>query len=80
MAVSKDAQSTNEIGKITISNGDWQTLQRIASTYGVKDESDMIAFAIGVLEKSNGSGVVVETKEGRMKFVPSEKLKKPPQA
>ncbi len=78
MAVSKDPQSTDDIGKIIVSNGDWQTLKQIAEAYGVNDEADIITFAIGVLEKANGGGVSVDTKEGRMKFVPSQKLKKTP--
>ncbi len=76
MAVIKEPESTVEVGKITITNGDWQALSRVASSYGIKDESDVIAFAIGILDKSNGKGVIVETPEGRMKFVPSEKLRK----
>jgi len=79
MAVSKNITSTESSGEITITNGDWQALKRAALAYGVSDESDIIAFAIGILDKSNGRGVVVETTEGRMKFIPSDKLKKSPQ-
>jgi len=76
MAVTKEPTSTASEGSIKITNGDWQALIRAAASYGLKDEADIIAFAIGVLDKSNGRGVVVETNEGgRLKFVPSDKLK-----
>lgn len=77
MAVTKETQSTATEGVIKITNGDWQALKQAASSYGVKDEADIIAFAIGVLDKSSGRGVVVETTEGRTKFIPSDKLRKP---
>lgn len=77
MAVIKESNSNNETGKITISNGDWQTLQKVTAAYALNDESDAIAFAIGILNKSNGQGVIIEMPEGRTKFVPAEKLRKP---
>lgn len=76
MAVSKEPQSTPTEGVIKITNGDWLALKGVAASYGVNDEADVIAFAIGVLDKSRGLGVVVETIEGRTKFIPSDKLKK----
>lgn len=76
MAVTKELSSTPSEGNIRITNGDWQALVRAAASYGLKDEADIIAFAIGVLDKSNGHGVLVETNEGgRLKFIPSDKLK-----
>jgi len=76
MAVSKDPQSNPEEGVIRISNGDWQALSRIVAAYGLNDESDAIAFALGILEPSKGGGVVVETAEGRKKYMPADKLKR----
>jgi hypothetical protein len=80
MAVTKENESNQSIGKIQITNGDWQALSRVVSAYGLKDEADVIAFAIGILDKSNGRGVLVETQDGaRQKFVPSDKLRAKPQ-
>lgn len=83
MAVIKELESNQNEGKIKITNGDWQALIRAATSYGLKDEADIIAFAIGVLDKSSGRGVIVETNEGaRTRFVPADKLraKQPEQA
>jgi len=72
MAVTKRAD-----GALDITNGDSEALKRIKDQYGLKDESDVIAFAIGVLDKSNGQGVTVRKADGApVRLMPSDDLRK----
>lgn len=76
MAVIKVDTSTETEGEIRISNGDWQALRQIAQDYNISDESDVIAFAIGVLSRANGRGVSVEQPDGTLlKFMPADRLR-----
>ena len=75
MAVQK-GNFTDTQGEITITNGDFQALKKIAQDYGISEESDVIAFAIGVLSQANGKPISVERTDGSViKFVPSDKLR-----
>lgn len=75
MAVQKGAFTETE-GQITITNGDFQALRKIASDYNISDESDVIAFAIGILERANGRAVSIEQDDGSIvKFIPADKLR-----
>lgn len=63
-------------GEITITNGDYQALKKIAKSYGIADESDVITFAIGILDKANGKPISIEQADGSViKFIPSDKLR-----
>ena len=63
-------------GKITLTNGDLEALKKIAEDYGLHDESDVIAFALGVLSQANGRAISAEQKDGRLiRFLPADKLK-----
>lgn len=74
MAISKDKFSETE-GTIKITNGDFQALHKIAEQYGMTDESDVIAFAIGVLNEANGRPIQVQKNDGSLiKFAPSDDL------
>lgn len=72
MAISK-----KEDGSISITNGDLEALKKITEQYGVKDETDVIAFAIGVLSQSNGQGVTIRREDGvAVKLIPSDDIRK----
>lgn len=75
MAVLK--QNFTEIeGDIKITNGDFQALKKIAADYGLSDETDVIAFALGVLNRAKGKAISVEQEDGSViKFIPSDKLR-----
>jgi len=63
-------------GTVTITNGDFQALKKIARDYNITNEEDVITFAIGVLSEANGRPVAVEKVDGTIaKFLPAEKLK-----
>lgn len=62
-------------GNIEITNGDLVALKKIAGEYSLSDESDVIAFAIGVLDLSKGLGVKVATDAGLTTFMPSDRLR-----
>ena len=75
MAIHK-GNSTDTQTDITISNGDFQALKKIAQDYGIADESDVIAFAIGVLSRANGRAISIEQEDGTiLKFIPADKLR-----
>jgi hypothetical protein len=75
MAVRKGTFTETE-GEITITNGDFQALRKIAESYGLADESDVIAFAIGVLSRANGGAISVDQADGTVaKFIPADKLR-----
>ena len=76
MAVIKDQESTQEI-TIKISNGDFGALKKIKEDYNLKDISDVITFALGVLSQADGKSVTIERSDGStLRLVPSDKLKK----
>ena len=76
MAVRKE-EFTDTEGKITITNGDFQALKKIARDYDLSDETDVITFAIGVLSKASGKGISVENEDGSLvKYIPADKLRK----
>lgn len=75
MAVQK-GKFTETQGEITITNGDFQALKKIAADYNITDESDVIAFAIGILNKANGRAVSIEQNDGSIiRFMPADKLR-----
>lgn len=75
MAVKKGT-FTDTQGEVTITNGDFQALKKIAKDYGITNEVDVITFAIGILSKANGKPVAVELLDGTtVKFLPADKLK-----
>lgn len=72
MAITK-----KEDGSISITNGDLEALKKITEQYHVKDETDVIAFAIGVLSQSNGQGVTIRREDGiPVKLIPSDDIRK----
>lgn len=76
MAVKKGVFTDTE-GQITVTNGDLQALRKIAQDYHLADETDVIAFAIGVLNRAEGRGISVEQTDGSIvKFIPADKLRK----
>ncbi|MFA6000432.1 MAG: hypothetical protein WC783_05700 [Candidatus Paceibacterota bacterium] len=67
---------TETQGEITITNGDFQALRKIAQDYNISDETDVITFAIGVLSRANGRAVTIEQEDGSaLKLMPSAKLR-----
>lgn len=75
MAISKE-EFTDTEGKIRLTNGDFEALKKAAQDYGLSDESDVIAFALGVLSHAEGRAVITENSDGRfVKFAPADKLK-----
>lgn len=75
MAVKKGT-FTDVQGEITITNGDFQALKKIAQDYKIANEEDVITFAIGILSKADGRPVAIEKPDGTSeKFMPAEKLK-----
>lgn len=75
MAVSKE-DFTEVDGKIKLTNGDFQALKKIAADYGLTDESDVIAFALGILNRAKGKAISVEQDDGStIRFIPSDKLR-----
>lgn len=70
----------NEAGQnsssFEIANGDLEALEEITAAYGLKDNSKVIAFAIGLLKEANGGPVAVVKDDGRVnKYLPAEALK-----
>ena len=64
-------------GEIQITNGDLAALKRIRDAYGLKDETDVVAFAIGVLDKSKGQGVAIRKEDGAaIRLMPSDNIRK----
>ena len=75
MAVIKE-DFTDVEGKIKLTNGDFQALRKIAADYGLSDESDVIAFALGILNRAKGKAISVEQEDGStIRFIPSDKLR-----
>lgn len=74
MAISKQNFGETE-GDIKLTNGDFRALKEVAEAYGLKDESDVIAFAIGVLNEANGKPIAVQKEDGQIiKFLPADSL------
>lgn len=74
MAISKENFTDSE-GAIRLTNGDFQALLEIAKNYGMEDESDVFAFALGVLNEAKGKPIILEKEDGRViKFVPADNL------
>lgn len=72
MAINK-----KEDGSIVITNGDLEALKKITEQYNVKDETDVIAFAIGILSQSHGQGVTIRREDGvTVKLIPSDDIRK----
>jgi hypothetical protein len=57
MAVLKESD-----GVVRITNGDLAALKEIMDKYGLKDESAVIVFAIGVLNRAGGRVIVVKSR------------------
>lgn len=63
--------------ELEIANGDLAALKNATEKYGVRDITDMIAFAIGLLDEADGRPVAATDKDGRlMKFIPSKAITK----
>ncbi len=76
MTVQKENFSDHE-GTIRLTNGDFQALKKITEEYHLADESDVIAFAIGVLSRAGGKPISVEQADGTTaKLFPADKLRK----
>lgn len=77
MALEKLATTADEHFDVSINNGDCVALKKIVDIYGLKDETSVIAFAIGILSQSNGQGVSVTKENGVVvRLIPSDDLKK----
>jgi hypothetical protein len=75
MAINKSNDWTESEGSIHLSNGDFQALKKIAKTYGLPDESDVIAFAISILNGANGKPVFYKNESGLLAgYLPSDDL------
>ncbi len=58
--------------QLEIANGDLAVLKKATDSYGVHDVTDMIAFAIAVLNEADGRPVAATNKSGQLvKFMPS---------
>lgn len=63
--------------QLEIANGDLAALKSATDKYGVRGITDMIAFAIGVLNEADGRPVAATDKDGRLiKFIPSKTITK----
>lgn len=63
--------------QLEIANGDLAALKSATDKYGVRDITDMIAFAIGLLNEADGRPVAAMDKNGRLiKFIPSKAITK----
>lgn len=63
--------------ELEIANGDLAALKKATEKYGVHDLTDMIAFAIGVLDEADGRPVAATDEDGRLKkFMPSKAITK----
>lgn len=61
--------------QLEIANGDLAALKSATEKYGVRDVTDMVAFAIGLLNEADGRPVAATDKDGRLiKFMPSKAL------
>jgi hypothetical protein len=77
MAVKKETESEDE-AKFIITNGDLDALNKIKDQYNLKDGSDVIIFAVGLLSQSGGKAVAVERDDGStVRLLPADELKKP---
>lgn len=75
MAVRKDNENAEEL-KLTVFNGDLEALNKIKEQYHLKDSTDVIIFALGVLSQANGKPVSIEREDGSLaKLLPSDQLK-----
>jgi len=75
MAIHITDNGSGTEGTLHLTNGDYQALKSVANVYGLKDEADVVAFALGVFTKANGKAVVVEMNDGSLvKMMPSDKL------
>lgn len=62
---------------IEIANGDLKALRGIAHSYRLNDVSDVIAFAIGILDKAHGQPVAVVDEDGHyIKYKPADSLRR----
>lgn len=66
-----------EAVSIEIANGDLKALRWIAQSYRLADVSDVIAFAIGILDKAHGQPVAVVDEDGHyIKYKPADSLRR----
>jgi hypothetical protein len=71
----KEGTFTETQGEIIITNGDFMALKKIVKDYKISDVTNVIAFAIGVLDQANGTPIMIEKTDGSIiKFKPSEEL------
>lgn len=76
MAVNETNKTDSDI-TINITNGDFGALKSITQQYNLKDETDVVTFAIGVLSQANGKPVSIEKEDGSvLRLTPSSRLKK----
>ena len=63
-------------GVVKVTNGDLVALKEIKDKYGLKDESAVIVFAIGVLSQAGGRPVsIIKDNGSSQSLVPSDQLK-----
>ena len=71
-----NAKSVNAI-ELEIANGDLKALGSIKDKYRLASIEDVLAFAIGVLDKANGKPVAVTHDDGStVRYMPSSGIKK----
>ncbi|MBQ3348582.1 hypothetical protein IJG90_03650 [Candidatus Saccharibacteria bacterium] len=62
---------------IEVANGDLKALRGIAHSYRLNDVADVIAFAIGILDKAHGQPVAVVDEDGHyIKYKPADSLRR----
>lgn len=67
---------TGDGNRFTISNGDFEALQRIREAYHLRDESAVIIFAIGLLSQANGRPVSIQKDDGTVvRLLPSDNIR-----
>lgn len=66
-----------EAVSIEVANGDLKALKGIANSYRLNNVTDVIAFAIGILDKAHGQPVAVVDEDGRyIKYKPADSLRR----
>lgn len=76
MAVRKVKDDAQE-SQFVITNGDLNALKKVTDQYNLKDSSDVITYALGILSQSNGRPVEIEREDGtKLKLLPSDEIRK----
>lgn len=76
MAVRKDNEQDG-VATFTINNGDLAALNDIKEKYHLRDNDDVLTFAIGVLKQAGGRPVTIQNEQGAISsLLPSEELQR----